>query len=87
MRNLWFKMEKSNYNNIRLENRIRGLAGLALAGILSTGISQEPVLFGMRITIFTIDGIGDIIIGEHHYSFSKFYKSIRDKIRLYKGRK
>jgi hypothetical protein len=69
----WYQFNpEMSTRQIRMGNRFQGLCGLALAFM---GVSVS--LYALPIALpLVVDGMGDIITGEHHYLGSKLFKRL-----------
>mgnify|MGYP001610624047 FL=1 len=65
--------------NIKIGNRISGLAMIAFGSIVSTG-NMIPLYIGGGA--FIAEGLGDFISGQHHYCSTKAYNFIKNRIKI-----
>ena len=73
-----------NERQIRIENRVSGLAMLIFGGIIGLGRGEVDIgsLGNILLTtggaLYATEGLSDLITGEHHYASSQIIKAISE---------
>lgn len=70
-----------NERTIKIGNRLSGLAMIAFGGIIMTSDAMQ-VPFVIGGTAFMIEGMGDLITGDHHYVSVKVQEYIQRRRKV-----